>query len=451
MKKRLLFTFSICSLLLLLSSCQDDRVAINNSSPTSNIVPSSNIITISEAQSDLESILMDIDGLNSRYQSSTRRIIKSSYSLPIKTNKSRSGESDTTLVHIFNFENNDGYAIMSGDTRIPSLIALTEKGSLEEDEEIDDPGVAIFLEGMNNLYQDPELQEYQQFEIENITGTSGPGTISSSYTTYGDWENIVYTQGGNCPVKWGQRDPYNKYCPVKNGTATLTGCVATSVAQLMAIYKHPQSYDGYSLSWDDMTFRKYIDFCSTKGQDDIARLMQLIGQKKNLDTSYGTNSSSAKTQNIIRTLKSFGYSKPGILEDYRTSNIISELMNGYGVLMCGYSHKTISRFLGIKINTEYSGGHQWLAHGLLERRREVKHFKANGTYDYSSYESQWYPLCNWGWNGYRDGYYLSAAFDTTMGSEFPDGTAPSRADNPPEGSSDYFYQYKLSTITGIRK
>lgn len=105
----------------------------------------------------------------------------------------------------------------------------------------------------------------------------------------------------------------------------------------------------------------------------------------------------------------------------------------------------------IKVNTKYSGGHVWLAHGLLERRREIKHYSSSGDYISSSYETQWYPLCNWGWSGSRDGYYLSAAFDTNKGFIYPDGEPTSRASEPAEGASEYNYQFKLSAITGIRK
>jgi len=238
---------------------------------------------------------------------------------------------------------------------------------------------------------------------------------------------------------------------MKNNAPTYTGCVATAVAQLMAIYKFPESYDNYSFSWGDMTSNKYGKYCSSKGQDDIAILMQQLGLKKNLDVSYGNNSSGAKTENIIRTLKSFGYSQPGVLIGYRTIEVIEDLKKGYGVLICGYSNKTTTRFLGIKIKTKYSGGHQWLAHGLLERRREIKHYNSNGNYVSSSYESQWYPLCNWGWGGNRDGYYLSAAFDTNNGCLFSEGEPTSRSGDLPEGTSDYNYQFKISAITGIRK
>lgn len=434
----------------LLVSCSNDLELRELSSSEDN--SNSYVISIDEAKSDLESLLNDLDGVNSRsFGNSKHRKIKSSYSISINSQISRAEESDSAIMHVFNFEDNEGYAIMSGDSRLPSLITLTDSGSLEEEEEIEDPGVAIFLEGMENLYVERRQNLQYNYMIDDFGGGTSGDSSGQNYNVYGKWENIIYNQNGVCPVKWNQNSPYNKYCPLKNNQPTYTGCVATAVAQLMAIYKYPQSYNGYSFSWNDMTQRKYAYSCSTIGQDNIARLMQQLGLKNNLNVSYGTDASSAKTENIIRTLRSFGYSNPGTLNDYSTSKIVADLKNGYGVLICGYSHKKVTRFLGIKIKTSYSGGHQWLAHGLLERRREIKQYNSNGSLISTSYESQWYPLCNWGWGGSRDGYYLSAAFDTTKGYSYSENETSSRSSDPVEGTSDYNYQFKLTAITGIRK
>lgn len=409
-------------------------------------------ISLNEAKSDLESLLYDLDGVYSRsFGDSKHRKIKSSYSILLNSQISRAEESDSTIIHVFNFENNEGYAIMSGDSRLPSLISLTDSGSLEEDEEIEDPGVAIFLEGMDNLYNERSHNLQNDYMIDVLGGGSSGDSSGQSYDVYEKWENIIYHQNGVCPVKWNQNSPYNKYCPLNNNQPTYTGCVATAVAQLMAIYKYPQSYNGYSFSWNDMTQWKYAYECSTIGQDNIARLMQQLGLKNNLNVTYGIDGSSAKTEDIIRTLRSFGYSNSGTLNDYSTSKIVAELKNGHGVLICGFSHKKVISFLGIKIKNVYSGGHQWLAHGLLERRREIKHYNSNGGLISTSYETHWYPLCNWGWGGLNDGYYLSEAFDTTKGYCYSENATSSRSSNPVEGTADYNYQFKLTAITGIRK
>lgn len=252
-------------------------------------------------------------------------------------------------------------------------------------------------------------------------------------------------------MKWNQGSPYNNYCPIKDGERTVTGCVATAVAQLMSIYRYPTSYKGYSFDWNEMTKNKYAWNCSQTSQNQIARLMVELGTKSNLNVSYNTvakGGSGANASNISRTLKNFGYSNGGSLKDYNTSSVVSELKSGYGVLVGGFSHKKVKKFLGIKVKTKYSGGHRWLCHGLLERRRTVKTYNSNGVLQSTTTESQWYPLCNWGWGGSQDGYYLSSAFNSNKGPAYSDATRSVEDEN---GSEDYNFQYKITALIGARK
>lgn len=111
----------------------------------------------------------------------------------------------------------------------------------------------------------------------------------------------------------------------------------------------------------------------------------------------------------------------------------------------GYSFK--KTILGVSVS--YSGGHEWLAHGLLERRREVKKYKMNSLVS-TNYESQWYLLCNWGWGRhFYNGYYLSSVFNAKAGPTYPEDAESSRATTL-EGEA-HNYQFNVNAITGIRK
>ena len=65
---------------------------------------------------------------------------------------------------------------------------------------------------------------------------------------------------GHCLVQWGQDFPYNKYCTVQPGNINVyTGCARVAVAQLMSIYKYPNSYTNplynyttYYFDWNEM-------------------------------------------------------------------------------------------------------------------------------------------------------------------------------------------------------
>lgn len=169
--------------------------------------------------------------------------------------------------------------------------------------------------------------------------------------------------------------------------------------------------------------------------------------------------SGADPQNIPRTLKNFGFSSGGRLENYNTDAVINELQYGHHVLIGGYDtrkkHKT--KILGIKINTysTYSGGHRWLAHGLLKRVRKVSQYDRNNKLINEWDEVVWYPLCNFGWDGYGDGYYLSGAFDVNKQPAYkrngPHMRSSSEKDSYENEGTPNNFQYKMTAVLGIRK
>lgn len=293
--------------------------------------------------------------------------------------------------------------------------------------------------------------------------------------------NIVEMVNGFCPVKWFQTSPYNYYCPNLDGYPTIAGCVAVAVAQLMCTYRYPYSYDGYDFDWekmidasaaveeamkpdppswfnDDSTAQHFnpqsLDTdplqIDTAAVLQIARLMQLLGSEENLDMDYGQFSSSAPLENIITALNNFGYSSPGIsyapvsLDERHAvkQKVIEELKSGFYCVMAGAE---VGIYDSPFIPREDSGGpsfgcHSWLVHGFMEIEQkffleEIHPFSLK--YDYL--------LCNFGWCGGCDGFYLYDVFDTEEGPVFDDVDVKSH-------EVDYGnYSSSLSYVIGIRK
>lgn len=435
MKLHKLWSLLFVVITVMASCTQNDDFIVETNDP---IDCANTVVSLEDARIELEKLLSDVYQSQSSRSINNKKVIANAFTIRNEVS-SRSSDTKSPIIHVFNFEDKEGFAIMSGNVELPSLLALADSGEITETDYIDNPGFAIFLENMERKY------------LEDLSSESPSSRSTNSRKVYGDWENIVYKQNGYCKVKWGQDSPYNNYCPTKDGKKTVTGCVATAVAQLMSIYEYPTTYKGYSFDWNEMTKNKNGWYCSPKGQDQIARLMVELGTKSNLNMSYNLSEkggSGAKAENIPRTLKNFGYSNGGSLKGYNTTSVVSELKNGFGVLVGGFSHKKVKKFLGIKTKTTYSGGHRWLCHGLLERRRTVKTYSSSGVLQSTTTESEWYPLCNWGWGGYQDGYYLSSAFNSSNGPSYPDGTRSPLNEN---GSDDYNFQFKITAVTGIRK
>ena len=143
-------------------------------------------ISLSESQADLESILLDIAGVT-RGETEIPKIA-SSYTLYPETTRS---EDDSTKsfnfpVHVFNFADSAGYAVMSATTEMPSLLILAQEGSFDMDAVSPD-----FASGLTCVYKD-----HLPFD-EPVDYTKK--------VEVGPWVNTIYCEGGLCPVtlNWG--------------------------------------------------------------------------------------------------------------------------------------------------------------------------------------------------------------------------------------------------------
>lgn len=220
---------------LLLLSCSDDAGLLSTDNNPSAEPNNAHEITIDDARDELLTILDDVYGTTSR--SSHSMTIKEEYTRPLSCSKSR-GVNDTEFnIHIFNFNDNQGFAIMSGDDRVPTLIALSDCGNYYDGAEFDNPGLSIFMDGVDVLADDRNKTNggwanENDTDLELLLRDGG-------YIRYSDWKNTIYKPNGYCNVDWGQGAPYNWGCPIVGTRNALTCCVATATAQLMSTYQYP--------------------------------------------------------------------------------------------------------------------------------------------------------------------------------------------------------------------
>jgi hypothetical protein len=214
-------------------------------------------------------------------------------------------------------------------------------------------------------------------------------------------------------TRWNQGSPYNLLCPMIDGTRTVTGCVATTMAQLM--YYHYTHYtpsgfaaaantdipsypitvekkdhtttsmtvgklDATTFAWSDMT-TTYGKESTDAAKNAVAKLMQYCGSA--LHMMYGLNAnggSSAYSEAIPFALKTyFGYDG-GIQHCYRKNYSYTAWMDLiYGELAADRPVALGGQSTG--------GGHSFICDG----------------YKYD--EDADYFHINWGWGGSSDGYF----------------------------------------------
>lgn len=83
-------------------------------------------------------------------------------------------------------------------------------------------------------------------------------------------------------ISWGQEEPYNKYCNRRNLVGkqkpALTGCSATAMAMIVAHNEYPQTLviNGENINWAEMKKDTLAGNLTSKGKDDVARLIGSI-------------------------------------------------------------------------------------------------------------------------------------------------------------------------------
>jgi hypothetical protein len=277
--------------------------------------------------------------------------------------------------YIFNAEAGGGFVIVSGDDRTIPILGYADSGSIQE---------GSMPEGLKVLLDDYSAQ-IAGLEDDDVPAQDGRRRAQARKAI----APLIQT-------KWNQGAPYNNYCPEINSKRTVTGCVATSMAQVMYYYKYPggecTSIPGYTtktaelvldvlpkttFNWDAMT-TTYSSTDTGDAADAVAKLMQYCGWA--VQMNYGVNGSSAFNASIPDALKTYFSYDDGIHHAKRNCYtypewvelIYSELAAARPVVMGGQS--TLD-------------GHSFVCDG---------------------YDADDYFHINWGWGGGGDGYFRLA-------------------------------------------
>ena len=160
-------------------------------------------------------------------------------------------------LYIINFEN--GYKIISADTRIQPILAECDEGSLYP-EETDNPGVIVWLEDTadririlkryNLTVKEDYSDLWQSFRSKDDSPIQTRVSISDSLFFGEDmiWIRVIessvmtaYSNANQSPLittKWGQGSPWNAAAPIDiiSGYRSLTCCAAVAVAQVLRYF-----------------------------------------------------------------------------------------------------------------------------------------------------------------------------------------------------------------------
>lgn len=350
-------------------------------------------------RSENEAIEIATKALNEFYPVTSRSGRDLSQMNVVLLNKPASRNSDiTNPLYVVNFGNESGYAIISADKETEPLLAVTESGSITSLDNVDNPGLRLFLDGASRLQKDSTFIVPDPI----IPGIGEEIQIIRKDTVYHSND----TKFGLTPVEWGQTYPEGLLCP--NYTS---GCVATAGAQALSCFKYPTtltlSFPGRNSDQIELNWSVLRKIFGTKKQPDyniqLSSLCREIGHKINSDYSK-SNLTTANISDLRVYLATILPNDEFVLSNVIASNPRTNEVIGNGVIIMGgfESGKSI--------------GHCWLIDGYVYKNYTVSVYSIDPTSRVETLDRQFskvdlYSYVNWGWYGSDNGYFYNNVFN----------------------------------------
>ena len=251
--------------------------------------------------------------------------------------------------------------------------------------------------------------------------------------------------------QWGQTYPFNEKCPMIDNQRTLTGCVATAIAEVLTYqsrrpgvempdsgtgsvggyederelygyssdYVAPEEYElGTVYMWDKLRRLTSQSLASQATEEIRANLAQLFADiGATVHAFYGLDATSASLTTAPSFMaESFGFNKAAYFEyasSYSTSQWIEKLRD-----------EIVKRPVLYRGSDPSSGGHAFVLDG------------------FGTYQGTTVFHVNFGWNGWQNGYYYVDNL-TPQGSDFS-VSCGAVFDFYPDANSSYTYKLEVS-------
>lgn len=334
-------------------------------------------------------------------RSNPRRYVDLAKTYAIVSEGTRSGDCEDTLMYVFNFADEQGYAIVPKNVNAPELLAVTEKGSYD--------GVDSDNAGLN-MY----LSETSAY-LSSLSRVVDPPVLDTNDLV----EQVFITERDSLiinpkvSVEWGQGEPYCLFCfenGATSGMQALTGCVQTAMAQIMSYFQYPAyvdiTYDptfqqSLELNWPEINrVSEFAVGVYTGDYISLAYLMRELGQRTMATYYVSYEGTSAVPTNIASAFRGLGYDVDDI-QPYHITTVVNSLQ-GNGLIVINAADR-----LGVKRD------HSWVIDGLKKyvTTDEIYHRPANsleqGTLFASSTMTRIFTHFNWGRDGEDNGFFLA--------------------------------------------
>ncbi len=337
---------------------------------------------------------------------------------------SRAGETDT-MMYVVNFENEGGYAIVSGHDA-NDVLSVVDHGSFDPEKSTENKGLEYFLACAENYV----AQSYIDIDNDLLPDSfkTGPWIRYPKPYTVIDTLSHSHVDTRLGALCWGKTGIYGAYCT--NGSS---GCAATAIGAMIAYFRFAASknetltytfperdIDKEFVDWKQILSHKKVrhydpntkkweeHICYAKDPEashiTLGRILRQLGQDGHA-TYQPNGETNMSDTDALAVIKKY-------LPDYIVSNILGFKANGI--------HSQIYRGFIYLIGTIEKDGnaytYHWLGSGFDLLKTQVK------TYEYDFLEggyvlredkpvNYFYTYMNWGCDGIDDGFYKDEVFN----------------------------------------
>ncbi len=305
-----------------------------------------------------------------------------------------------TILYIVNYPDSLGVAVISSRRIVTPLLAVTEKGTIDDLSHIQNPGMKIFMEHAIAYASTAPLEDEGRTRVGSI--------VDNLYEYKTEQESTNLACEPRVKVEWGQTGIYGEFCP--NGVA---GCSNTAAAMIMSYFELPTSIvlnqlrpaASIALPWGEM--KQHVkgtqdNTCAAGVHTVISFLFYELGYRSSssYNVSSAGNSTSTAVSKTRSTLSDLGFNV-GTVTSYKYNALYSNL--GAGVMFM-YGSSSDGGGAHAWVGDGYKGTHN-VARELRKRKDEFMWTEISRT-DVTTI----YNHFNWGWNGLYNGYFLDGTF-----------------------------------------
>jgi len=339
-------------------------------------------------------------------------------------------EEETPIMYAVNLNDTNGFVIISASFLERPILAYSENGNFDFETIGDYNGVVdwayttyLTINQRIENREEPDDEVTEQWEAFGYQSRIPEGCYYSGKTlicpdgtqfppTPKEYWYETITKGPLMTTTWNQKlddtNPigYNNFVRFNNCSQgkSPAGCVAVAMGQIMKYHNYPNIYNINTMP-NEVTYSNH----TSQNAKNIAYLLQNIGAKVNMD--YSCNSSGAYSKDARKAFVSNYNYNASALVDFQYYTLVQNIQNNRPVYLDGCKNRIIKTkrkkpkmfdWVIDSPNYTYSSCHAWVVEGYQQIKTTILYSNNHTSVNYAP-NGLFY--CNWGWGGYKNGWY----------------------------------------------